>query len=248
MFDKNLFQPIIDIQEQIKEMTSQIAQISKSFQDIIPEIKLPEITLPKFNYEDIRANIKHNSSYGWTLTGEMDLGKYLDKDLRKRNQAQLDEYFFHYYTTNDNSFFKKTETHLLKYIEPQRKDLLKDCLDNFVNYKYRIAIPSLMTLIEGEVTDILETKDYGKKLYDKMSRAAKDEEEQFVQITTYSTYDYLRRELYKPHDFDKKRRNMINRHWVLHGSDNPNEWTKYDGLRLINVLSSLQFIKDHKDY
>jgi len=244
MIDKNLF---IDFQKQIREMTSQIEQIGNIFQDLIPKIKLPEITLPKLNYEEIRANIKHNSSYGWTLTSEMVLGDYLDKDLRKMNQARLDEYFLQYYTRNNNSFFKETETHLLKFIKPQRKDLLKDCLDNFVNGKYHITIPSLITLIEGEVTDILETKDYGKNLYDKMNKAAKNEEEKFVQIITYSTYDYLRRELYKPHDFGKKRRNMINRHWVLHGRDNPNVWTKYDGLRLINVLSSLQFIKVHKD-
>ncbi|MEY9980460.1 hypothetical protein [Lysinibacillus sp. RC79] len=244
MFDKNLFQPIIDFQKQIIEMTS---QIDKIIQENLPEIELPEITLPKLNYEEIRTNIKHNSRYGWTLTGGMSLGHYLDKVLRNMNQDQLDEYFFQYYTTNDNSFFKETETHLLKFIEPHRKELLKDCLDNFVNNNYRIAIPSLMTLIEGEVTDILETKDYGWKLNDKMSNAAKDEEEKFYQITTYSTYDYLRRELYKPHKFDTKRRNMINRHWVLHGRDNPNVWTKYDGLRLINVLSSLQFIKEYKD-
>ena len=244
MYDKNPFEPILNFQKQLNEMSSKIGNM---FQDVMPKIEFPKITFPEINYEDIRAKVKHNSRYGWTLTGGMGFGDYLDNDLRKMNQVQLDECFFQYYTTNNWSYFNETEKHLLDSVEPQRKDLMKDCLDNFVNEKNRIAIPSLMTLIEGEVTDILETKDYGGKLKDKMKKAAKDEEEQFDQIATFSTYHYLRTELYKQHDFDEERRNMINRHWVLHGRDNPNVWTKYDTLRLINVLSSLQFIKEYKD-
>lgn len=39
------------------------------------------------------------------------------------------------------------------------------------------------------------------------------------------------------------RESMINRNWILHGRDNPALWKKADALRLLNVLSTIQFIK-----
>lgn len=72
MFEKQL-QLILVLQKQINEMAVQVVNV---FQDIIPKFELPDIRLPEIdiNYEDIHATVKHNSQYGWTLTGVMQLG------------------------------------------------------------------------------------------------------------------------------------------------------------------------------
>ncbi|MDW0115058.1 hypothetical protein QT711_18000 [Sporosarcina saromensis] len=235
--------------KEIIEFSGRLGKMVQSFDFALPklnfpEIKLPEFTLPEIDFENIKASIEHNSKFGWTLTGPMGLALYFDKDLREMDQAQLDEYFYLLYTEKDFAFFNEIKEDLIGKIEPHRKELLEDCLDSFLSDKYKIAIPTLMTFIEGEVTDILDTRDYGWKLNELMEKATTNDEEKFDQIATYSTYYFLREELYRSWKFGDERLEMINRHWVLHGRDNPELWTKYDCLRLINVLSSLQFIKD----
>ena len=162
-------------------------------------------------------------------------------------QEKLDEYFYDYYFANDKSYLNQTVEYLMDLIKPERRGLLEDCIDSFKNEKHRITIPSLLILIEGEAADILETEDIGYKLKNKMSMVARDEKEQIDQIATYTTYHFLREELYDGHNFSKKRLDMINRNWILHGRGNPELWSKHDSLRLINVLSSLQLIKQYKD-
>lgn len=236
--------PFAAIGKFVNEMNEFSIRISKIIEETIPKITLPEITFPEIDFERIRKNTNHNAKFGWTLTGGMGLGEYLNDDLLKMSKRQLDDYFFNYYVENDWKFFRETKNEILETIEPNRKELAKECFDCFENEQHKTTIPTLITIIEGEIASILQTKDYGWRLYEQM-KSSDDDEDKFRQIATYSVYNYLKKELFVPHDFSKNRRMNINRNWVLHGRDNPNKWTKYDALRLINVLASLQFIKEY---
>lgn len=241
MSEPNPFEALTKFIKEINELKTSLA---KTLEEIIPKITLPKITFPKIDFERIRKITNHNAKYGWTLTGGMGLGDYLNDDLLGISKKKLDEYFYNYYVENDWEFFKEVENEILKSIESYRKILAKECFDCFVNEQYKTTIPTLITIIEGEIADIFQTKDYGKKLYQQM-KVSDDDQDKFRQIATYSVYNYLKNELFAPHDFGKNRRMNINRNWILHGRDNPNKWTKYDALRLINVLASLQFIKEY---
>lgn len=59
----------------------------------------------------------------------------------------------------------------------------------------------------------------------------------------YSLITFLQESLFATWRFFDKRLELINRNWILHGRDDPNYWKEVDFLRLINTLSSIQFIK-----
>ena len=74
-----------------------------------------------------------------------------------------------------------------------------------------------------------------------------NDDETYKKIAVISLYRFLREELFSSHKFGKDRKELINRNWILHGRDDPKYWTKVDALRLINVLSSVEFVNRYID-
>lgn len=247
------------VQENLKRLSEGLTEISEVVFESIQKLgplfevlaELPWVTNGEFDTEsyekDLRATTAHNIRHGWTLAYEMGIVEYTDPDFRKCDQNEIDAYFYTHYTENNNAIFNKAVTHLNQQISPTRTDLLNACVANILTDNYRVTIPSLMTIIEGEVTDMLNTPSYGGKLKDKILAEIETKSIYVEDTLIYGSYRFIANNLHAFADFTKERPYGINRHWVLHGRDNTQLWTKFDGLRLLNVLVMLQEIKSLSD-
>lgn len=213
----------------------------------IPNFTLPPIEFPKIDYEHIEKNTNDNSNFGWTLTREISTFEYLDNDLLDLSLKDKDEYFYGYYSKNDWEHYRLMRESLLESVDPKWQDLMIDCFDSFEQDKYRMVIPLLFSIIEGESANIFGTNKVGGPLITFMKTQVSSEQDKFTQIAIYSLTRFMKKQLFTFHEFDKYRRPVINRNWVLHGRDDPKHWQKVDALRLFNVLSTLQLVKEYKD-
>jgi hypothetical protein len=116
-----------------------------------PDVSFPKIEFPEIDYGRIKEITNDNSKYGWTLTGEMSFGDYLEDDMVGVSAAEKDDYFNVYYSKNDWEHFGYMKEEILENIEPRWVDLIQECFESFGNDKYKIIIPTLFTIIEGEL-------------------------------------------------------------------------------------------------
>lgn len=243
------------IAEAISAPLGQVQAVQNAIKDAISSIKFPKIEFPviefpviefptiEVDWERIKALTEHNSLHGWTLTGEMDIKFYLDKDLLYLDQTQLDNSFVSYYESDFNKNYLIIKSNILDEIDDRWKNVLEDCFELYEAEKYRVIIPFLITVVEGEISDIAMSNKVGNGLLREWKGKVLSKEEEMLVIISHSLIKYLTKMfLYK--EFTKERGSVINRNWVLHGRDNPNYWTKVDALKLINVLSTLQIIKE----
>ncbi|WP_223639324.1 hypothetical protein [Planococcus sp. 4-30] len=236
--DFSVFQPpIIDY----PRLAAQLNQIT-TFK--IPDISFPKIEIPEIDYERIEEITNDNSKFGWTLTGEMSLGDYLEDDMIGTSQKEKDDYFYEYYSKNDWKNFGYTKNQIIENIEPRWHDLIQDCFDSFEDDKYKLVIPTLFTIIEGEMSFVFDSPLGSGPIIKMMVTQAENEESKLKQISLYSVVHSMTDGLFGSLSFAKDRNDLVNRHRVLHGRDEPKHWQKVDALRLFNVISSLQFIKD----
>lgn len=209
-----------------------------------PNVSFPKIDFPEIDYERIREITDDNSKFGWTLTGEMSFGDYLEDDLVGVSAAEKDEYFYTYYSKNDWEHFGYMKKEILEEIEPRWIDLIQECFESFGNDKYKIIIPTLFTIIEGEMSFVFQSHDGSNAIIKRMETEADNVDSKMKQISLYSVVHSMKDQLFGSFSFAEDRNDLINRHRVLHGRDIPSHWQKVDALRLLNVISSLQFIKD----
>ncbi|MCA1182078.1 hypothetical protein FTE28_17690 [Bacillus licheniformis] len=229
----------VDIPKVVKAAPS-IGRVFPSLPKI--NIKLPKITI---DYERIEKITNHNSRHGWTLTGEIQIDFYLNDYFLTLGQNDLDNIFVSYYETNDYEQLKRLVKVLLEGLSEKWKELIEDTFKLYLEGKFRISIPVLITIIEGEISELTESVKVGMRLMGEFKDKI-DENDKYLAIASYSILNYFEEKLFKTHPFDEERKSMINRNWILHGRDNPEHWGKADALRLLNTLATIQFIKTMK--
>lgn len=217
----------------------------KSIVELYSKIELPRFNIPNLNidYERIEKSIEINSNHGWTLTSNTPIKFYFNSMDYCSSKDDLDEYFTEHYEANDKKFYKQEKKYILENIDDNWFELLNQCFNNYESDKYQITIPSLISIIEGEVASLVNTDSYGKYLKIELEKSVDTEDEKLVAMIKYSMVKFINRKLFKNHEFKKERLSIINRNWVLHGRDNPNMWGKTDSLRLINIIATIQFLK-----
>lgn len=211
----------------------------------VPVFEFPkfDLKLPKINidYEQIEKITKHNSKYGWTLTGEMAINLYLDDKLLECDQKEMDEIFESYYSLEDSKLYEYLKKSLTENIDNKWSSALEEIFYNYEQNRFKVIIPILISIIEGEISRISKSDAYGSRLITEYKKSISNEEK-IATIAAYSLHNFLDLGLFAYNSFHKDRKPMINRNWVLHGRDNPELWEKVDALRLMNVLSTMYFI------
>ncbi|MBT2569339.1 hypothetical protein [Planococcus sp. ISL-110] len=239
--------PVIDTSfiPSIKLITPEISAYLNRYADFkIPDISFPKIEFPEIDYDRIKKITDDNSKYGWTLTGEMGMANYLDDDMVGTSQKEKDDYFYEFYSQDDWAYFNHSKESIVESIEPRWHDLIQECFHSFEADNYKLVIPTLFTIIEGEMSYVFDSHQGSSGLIEKMEKRAGSEESKLKQIALYSVVHSMTDRLFGSLHFSQERNDLINRHRILHGRDEPSHWQKVDALRLINVISSLQFIKE----
>lgn len=161
----------------------------------IPQIVMPKITFPrlKIDYERIETITNDNSNYGWTLTREISIFEYLNDDLLNTALEEKDEYFYNYYSKNDWQHYYLMKESLLESVDAKWLDLMNDCFDSFEQNKYKMVIPILFSIIEGESAFIYQTDMLGGRLIQFMKSQVSTEQDKFTKIAIYSLTNCMKK-------------------------------------------------------
>lgn len=228
--------------------------------DLTPEqIKELQIALQKHIEESTKKEIQKLdktldsvvnklSSDGWTLPAE--LGIYAVNVIGQTDEIEdINGFLYDYFTRDDYKVSRKMIDSILnsKIREPL-KSLIRQCWDAFQNKLYAVCATSLLSVIEGVLSDFGDDKQNVK-----MMRICQYHVDSFpsdggtIEKHIWISYNTFIRNLYKKSDFNSDEPNEINRHWLLHGRSDF-EQTEIDCIRLFNAVESLCMIvnKDNK--
>jgi hypothetical protein len=235
-------------QEQFNSIFNRISELAGKFvselQKMIAEIPKPTFTLPKFDfdYEKFKNAVDSNTVYGWALTAHMPFNLYIEAGVKIDNLTHKDEFFTRLFESDDYDLYKNEKETILELVCDKWKSLLYECFEAIENNKNKIVIPSLFIIIEGELSRLAQSNDIGKRLVNSTKESLlKNSDDRMIYLVAESLFTFLDKHLFKTHKFNTDRPIVINRNWVLHGRDNPEEWTK-TVYKLLTVLSSIVFI------
>ncbi|KIN34405.1 MULTISPECIES: hypothetical protein [Bacillus] len=230
-----LSRPYINAYEQIGKIVDNLT---------FPDYSFPNIQFPTPDFSNVEELTKNNSKYGWTVTDETSIEFYFSDKLIGMNQKEMDRAFVEHLEANDYENLNRIKSCIISTIEKNVKGLMLQCFKCYEMGLYASIIPTLMILIESEISAIAKSSKINWQLLrDFKKESPKLDEDYLAAVALYSLNRFLKNQLYKDSKFYEKRPAIINRHWVLHGRDDPTNWTKADALRLINVLGTIQMLK-----
>jgi hypothetical protein len=180
----------------------------------------------------------HMGSLGWTvpLWGPL----FLAEDIMEQGvpDSLLDEAFEGEYAANR----RRLEKEMLERIGPAKmirrwEPLLTEVILAYRRKHYRIAVPALLVVFEGAVVLAPENSSANRNLQiilqEKHSVA--DFSWQRVAWASLSVFVSM---VFRDHRFSYAPPKRLNRHWFLHGRDEP-RWMKVDCLRLFQAIDTL---------
>ncbi|EEK47178.1 hypothetical protein FO497_20510 [Bacillus cereus ATCC 10876] len=181
---------------------------------------------------------------GWTLPLLMDVEDNIRlsqvEDLR-----ELDKEIVEYHLNEFQNMKREILTH--EFVK-EWKELLGQCFDNYEKGNYLIVIPNLFIVIES-LAHMVITPKFQKyitsnkriSLKEKYKKVKPEIEKDRTNIIIYISVHEFLKSVFKMGNFDKNKNrfSIINRDWVLHGRDNPNNWNEADVLRLFNAIHTI---------
>jgi len=178
---------------------------------------------------------------GWTIPAWMDISAPLD--LCELSQDELDKLLTAEYMQNDFRILREQIEHLTSIPEMTKWNvLLCDIRESLIAGRHLIAIPALLTILEGyAVTHVLRLSagTNVRKLFDK---AGLHKQDGLQALPAVSIYQFLER-VFEESAFHQEPPQFINRYWVMHGRDRC-DWIPADAFRLLNALETLHWVDD----
>jgi hypothetical protein len=163
--------------------------------------------------------------------------------------AELDDEIVGYYEDEDGADLKVLTERLVTNARLAKwRDWLGDALWAYEQQRYRLAIPSLLSIIEGLVYDTVGTlsdRSTQPATQWRLKAPAGGQAPGFYVEVGWSVVAGVLAALWKRHYFDESTPpDGLNRHWVLHGR-RPDVGGKADALRLIVALDCIVITIEH---
>lgn len=215
--------------EQAKALTAAIQQkIEADAKESVKEFdKLLDAVVDKLEPE------------GWTLP--MGLTIYAINVIGKTDKITDINGFLKWYFSQDN--YKATQemvdSILASNIKNGLKKMTSECWSAFQNGLYAICSISLLSIIEGILSEFSEDKQDTR-----MMKVCQKQVDTFpidgetIEKHIWVSYNRFIRNLYQKSDFNSDEPNTVNRHWLLHGRSDF-EIDELDCIRLFNAVVSL---------
>jgi hypothetical protein len=221
------------------EVVRLAAELSKVAQAAIvnPEFyKVAAYAMPDFSKiaqidlaDETEEAIEKLAMRGWSLPWHLSIGQA--RDLMDEDPEEIDAFFEAYF---ENGGLEAIREDILgdKKLE-KWKVLLDQCFKNYSSGDFQICIPSLISVLEGSF-DYLAFFDERrrKKFFEERIQAATS----FQKLTWISLGRFC--DVVFMSGDPRRATVYINRHKVMHGSDDPSGWKKVDCLRLFQALDS----------
>jgi len=183
---------------------------------------------------DTEEAIEKLALRGWSLPWHLSIGNA--SDLMDEDPDEIDAFFEAYFEDGGLEALRKDilgDKKLEKW-----KVLLDQCFKNYGSGDFQICIPSLISVLEGSF-DYLAFFDERrrKKFFEERIQAATS----FQKLTWISLHRFC--DVIFMSGDSRRATDYINRHKVMHGSDDPSRWKKVDCLRLFQALDSTRRLK-----
>jgi hypothetical protein len=226
------------------------AQMKEVAQFRIPDyfsgLKFPEF--PKIDWEAVtkkqREGVTALAKKGWTIAAWMPLPDI--SRLGDSSQEEIEDYFLAHYLGRDGEKgeLQETSAELLASARMDKwKGLLEEIFVCIDLEKYRICIPSLLSILEGFTMESLYKENNVNRSSTRVRSAVEGakwhEQDDFIGIMWMSVVTFFK-QLFANSNFDSAAPTFINRHWVLHGRS-ATDWTASDAFRLLNALATLHW-------
>jgi hypothetical protein len=242
----------------LREVQAQFAQYAKTFAVALDELNrrfqpfLVE-TLPfvqKLVETDWTAVLSdHEKSFlymaecGWTLPDWIDLGDL--RTLHLKAPEELDRYFVEGFMADGAENLKELGISLKGMPGlSQWHPLIDDIIASIEAGRHRVAIPATLTIMDGYLAGALVKASLATPKITSPFKVLRDarwhEDDTFDAVFWKAGVVFLSR-VFAPSDFTQQPPTFINRHWILHGRA-PVDWTLSDALRLVNSLTTLEFL------
>lgn len=191
-------------------------------------------------YIDIAETI---GEFGWSIPMSMGLSKIDSLKDFGLNEESINIFFEKFY---DDKQLKYSSKHILKSnINEHLKSVFVECIDIFNMGKYTASTTTLLTVLEGVLSDFgddqtdIRMKRICRFQMDK-TKADKKIINHLIWVSIYKFID----ELYSKSKFNQNEPGQINRHWILHGRTK-RELDKIDAIRIVNAIHSLITIEKY---
>ena len=242
----------------LREVQTQFAQYAKTFAVALNELNrrfkpfldeaLPFVRkLAETDWSAVLSDHEKSFLYmaecGWTLPDWIDLGDL--RTLHLKSPEELDRYFVEGFMANDAENLKELGNTLKGVPElSQWLPLIDDIIASIEAGRHRVAIPATLTILDGYLASALVKASLASPNVTspfKILREAKwHEDDTFDAVFWKAGVVFLSR-VFASSDFTQQPPTFINRHWILHGRA-PVDWTLSDALRLVNSLTTLNFL------
>jgi len=212
------------LMRQLNEFATAQSAAMKAWSEYLPQTDLTPL------YRDGATRL---ARFGWTVPMQMGLREMMEI-LKETDADAIDNYFLAFY---DGWGLRGIENSQLL---SRWSALLGQCFENYERGQHLICIPALLTVLEGAIAVPEGAMFLGasqrKALFDMKIAQGGD-----VEGTVWESLRIFFDNLYQNSDFTGTRPSRLNRHWILHGRDEPN-WRRADALRLFHTLFTLSSI------
>jgi hypothetical protein len=214
----------------LAELTAARSTAMKALAESYPDTDLTPM------YVDGAARL---ARFGWTVPMQMGLRQMLEI-LEETDADAIDNYFLDFYHSDAALSLRSLRGISRSQLLSRWGALLEQCFENYERGQHLICIPALLTVLEGAIAvpegAILVNSSQRKALFE-----AKIEEGGDLEGTVWESLRIFFDNLYRNSDFNGARLSNLNRHWILHGRDEP-DWRRADALRLFHTLFTLSSI------
>ncbi|EJR17887.1 hypothetical protein LKL81_24275 [Bacillus paranthracis] len=251
--------PKMDFASEVAETTRLMREIGQMGQKLVEaqmhiweSISESLSSLHDIDWEDVEQSNKEAAESlaqkGWTLPMNMDIEEIFTLS-QVESQEEVDS-SFHVFYSNEKEY-QNIKTDILKHeLIKEWRGLLSQCFDSYEKGHYLIVIPSLFIVIESlanmlisprfqkYITTEMKKKPSLRVQFKKVKREIEDDKTNIIIYVSVMEFLYS---VFRVGNFDKNtsRFQIINRDWVLHGRDYPNNWTQVDALRLFNAIHTI---------
>jgi len=174
--------------------------------------------------------------FGWTVPMQMGLREMLEI-LEETDADAIDNYFLDFYHSDGTQSLPSLRGGRHSPLLIRWRALLEQCFENYQLGQHLICIPALLTVLEGAIAVPEGVKfvspSQRKALFDSKIGQGGD-----IEGTVWHSLRIFFDNLYQNSDFAGSRPSHLNRHWILHGRDEP-DWRQADALRLFHTLFTL---------
>ena len=240
------------------EVQNQFAQFASTFTVAMDELNrrfkpFVDETLPLIRklvetdwaavLSDHEKSFLYMATCGWTLPDWIGLGEL--HTLHMKSPEELDRYFVEGFMANGAENLKKLGDTLKENPNfSQWHLLIGDIIASIEAGQHRVAIPATLTIMDGYLANALVKASLmspkGTSPFKVLNKAKWNENDTFDAVFWKAGVLFLSR-VFAPSDFSQQPLTFINRHWILHGRT-PVDWTQSDALRLVNSLTTLDFL------